>query len=57
MLARLYVLAVVVLTLLVFAVAGVVIGVVTGLVLLNVSVVILGLIVNHRRSRPRDCPT
>jgi hypothetical protein len=52
MLALLFALAMVALTLFVFAVAGVMVGVATGLVLLNVSVVILGLIVNHRRSPP-----
>jgi hypothetical protein len=52
MLALLFALAVVALTLFVFAVAGVVVGVVTGLAVLNVSVVILGVIVNRRRKRP-----
>jgi hypothetical protein len=51
MVARLFALASVALTLLLLAVAGVVIAVATGIALLNVFVVILGVVVQQRRWR------
>jgi hypothetical protein len=52
MLALLFAIALIALTLFVVFVAGVVIAVVTGLALLNVFAVILGVTVRRRRSRP-----
>jgi hypothetical protein len=57
MVALLLVVALVALTLIVLAVAGVVAAVVTGLAALNVLIVVLGVVVQRRRSRGADtCP-